>query len=243
MNQKNEETSKDSIKNIAWRLNRAIAFIKLNLTQLLICAIAITCFSAAVSAQTERLKVESVFTDISKNNCKDEEPAIHGNGTLLLSKCQGVAGNLIEITYLEHGQWIALISPAGKRFFIDLFTSSGEESYIREKIEWRGSRKREGFKPSAMIFEHRVFKRANPDGDPEIKIAVVHIKSGSACLVADGVSNKKFGMKEARQFADRVNMPCLSESDVNPQGAQWVEYSSVKKMGANLFKWKKLSAI
>ena len=182
----------------------------------------------SVEAQTNPRKFESVRTELSKKTCKERKDPDPGNGVLGVTKCQGTAGYLFEITNLEHGQSLALISPAGKRLSIDLFTPMGEESYIDKEIEWRGVRTGETFKPMALIFEHNIVQRIDRDKEPEAKIATVRIGSyNGACLIAAGVENENFGRKEARTFADDVNMPCLTENFLNPPSAYNEEYPSI----------------
>jgi len=187
----------------------------------------IAALSFSVFAQSE--KVESIQTKLSKETCVDQKGADGKNGILGVSKCQGVSGYSIEIVTYEHGQGLTLQTPTGEKLFIDLFTPLGEESYIGEEVEWRGVRKGETFEPIAMIFKQNTFQRIAPEKEPSNKIAVVRIERNSACLIAYAVPNRNFGLTKTREFADDVNMPCLTENDVAPRSALMREYPSVKE--------------
>ena len=205
-------------------------------TKLLTILILVSAFSVPALAQGQ--KIESVRTELSEKNCMEREDADPGNGVLGITRCRGTAGYSIEVENYEHGQGVSLITPAGEKHYVDMFTPMGEESYLDKEIEWRGIRSGNTFNPSAIIFEHNIVQRADRDKEPETKIAVVRIGSyNGACLIADGVENKNYGMNEARGFADDLNRPCLSKNFLNPPSIYNEEYSSIDEfLSANMSK-------
>lgn len=154
--------------------------------------------AAAVSAQ--KTKVTSVYTNLDTKFCKTLESSDEGTGWYR-GECKGFGGYKLQITEGDIRQSINVITPAKKKFELDLTgTVSTGFSFVGTKAEWRVATKGKKQMPIALIVR---FNASNPDdGTKNISYLVIaKIKENEIC-VTDVVEPDEKANEKARLLAD-----------------------------------------
>lgn len=161
--------------------------------------------TAAVPALAASPAIESVYTDISGDECTqvafDEE---HGSSHL---RCPGVAGYHLDLHDSDNRMSLDVVTPAGKSHPLEYWqTITWGFSHLGDKAEWR----LEAGKPIAVIA--RVNASENPEDASKITsyLAVAKITPDTICVIAK-IAPSARANEEARNAADRAaSQPCLS---------------------------------
>lgn len=154
-------------------------------------------------------KIESIYTDLKTEKCKEIELTDNEGGSYR-GECAGVAGYKLEVLEGDLRQSINVVAPNRKKFELNFWTTvSGAFSSVGEKAEWRITRSGKKITPTALIVRYNVNENPERAELNTSYLVVVKITKNSACVtdvVAPTVKNQN---AKARQLADAsVNKPC-----------------------------------
>lgn len=162
--------------------------------------------STAVSAQTN----SSVYTALDGPKCRTLESTTEGAG-YYKGQCVGIGGYKLIIEEGDIRQNMTVITPAGKKHDLNLWTVVGSGfSNLGPRVEWRVAGR--SMKPSALIVRYNV---ANPEDSSKGTswLVVVKITPGGIC-VTDKIAPGANQNEQARTAADgSASKPCLEAAN------------------------------
>ena len=168
---------------------------------ILICAV-------GAAAQTNR----SVYTNLGEKSCKTITSDSSEGGSYV-GICPGVGGYKLQVEEGDLRQNIQVITPAGKKHSLDLWTVVGSNfSSLGEKAEWRIRTQRGKVVPVALIVRYNL---SNPEDSTKIAsyLAVSKITASKICVtekIAPGAGANEAARVAADKSADK---PCLETSN------------------------------
>lgn len=166
---------------------------------ILVCAV-------CASAQPNR----SVYTNLGAKSCRPADSSEDGS---YVGICPGVGGYKLQVEEGDLRQNIQVITPAGKKHSLDLWTVVGSSfSSLGEKAEWRVRTQRGKVVPVALIVRYNL---SNPEDSTKgtSYLAVTKITAGKIC-VTDKIPPGAGANQAARVAADAsANKPCLESGN------------------------------
>lgn len=167
----------------------------------LVCAV-------CVSAQSNR----SVYTNLGEKSCKTIKADSSEAGSYV-GICGGVAGYKLQVEEGDLRQNIQVITPAGEKHSLDLWTVVGSSfSSLGEKAEWRVRTHKRKVVPVALIIRYNL---SQPEDSTKTTsyLAVTKITASKIC-VTDKITPGAGANVAARAAADKsAGKPCLEISD------------------------------
>lgn len=164
---------------------------------ILICA-------AGTFAQSNR----SIYTNLGEKSCRTIKADSSEAGSYV-GICGGVAGYKLQVEEGDLRQNIQVITPAGKKHSLDLWTVVGSSfSSLGEKAEWRVRTQKGKVLPVALIVRYNL---SNPEDSTKTTsyLAVTKITAAKIC-VTDKISPGAGANVAARAAADKsADKPCL----------------------------------
>ena len=168
---------------------------------ILICAV-------SASAQSNR----SVYTNLGEKSCRTIK-ADSSNVGSYEAICPGVGGYKLQVEEGDLRQNIQVITPAGQKHSLDLWTVVGSNfSSLGEKAEWRVRTQRGKVVPVALIVRYNL---SSPEDATKITsyLAVTKITAAKIC-VTDKIAPGADANVAARAAADKsADKPCLEISN------------------------------
>jgi len=166
--------------------------------KLLLAAIALS-LAAAASTVAQN---QSVYTSTRGSSCKTIEEFPDEGGSYI-GECRGVGGYKVELLEGDLRQTLNIVTPARKKFELDLWGFYGGFSYVGQKIEWRTK----GGIPVALIARFNVATPENSQMSTSY-LMVSKIGKAGAC-VTDIVLPSATQNADARTLADAArDKPC-----------------------------------
>ncbi len=139
---------------------------------ILVCAV-------GVFAQSNR----SVYTNLGEKGCRTIKADSSGAGSYE-GICPGVGGYKLQIEEGDLRQNIQVITPAGKKHSLDLWTVIGSSfSSLGDKAEWRVRTQKGKVVPVALIVRYNL---SNPEDSTKITsyLAVAKLTASRICITA-----------------------------------------------------------
>ena len=178
-------------------------------------------FALAILAATETAAaqaVTSIDTELVKGRCRfiDDDGEV---GHYALKRCPGLAGAQVFTEAGVHS--VALSFRWGKRKADDVVKSDS----IGTKLEWRGIKGSQGFRPHAIIVtivvkDHRADKKNNVLG-------VLRIEPRNACLMAvidEAANNGALALARATADKDAPSFSCKGgKAKLVGTSTQWTQ--------------------
>ena len=168
---------------------------------LLVCAV-------CASAQSNR----SVYTNLGEKSCRTIKSDSSEAGSYV-GLCGGVGGYKLQVEEGDLRQNIQVITPAGKKHSLDLWTVVGSSfSSLGEKAEWRVRTHRGKVVPVALIVRYNV-SNAEDSTKTTSYLAVTKITRSKICVtekIAPGAAANVTARAAADKSADK---PCLEISN------------------------------
>ena len=166
---------------------------------LAIAAFVATFFTTNVLAQNK-----SVYTSTKTSACRTISSNPNEGGSYV-GECKGVGGYKVRLIEGDIRQTLDIITPAKKKFELNLWGIFSGFSSIGEKLEWRTK----GGVPVALIARYNVAMNDDPRGDRSY-LMVAKIGKSSSC-VTDYVEAGPKQNETARDLADASSSkPCKS---------------------------------
>jgi hypothetical protein len=176
-------------------------------------ALAIVAIAETATAQT----VTSIDTELVKGRCRfiDDDGEV---GHYALKRCPGLAGARV---YTEAGVNAVKLSFRWGKRKVEVVDSSS----IGTKLEWRGTKSRQGFKPHAIIVtivikDHRADKKNNVLG-------VLRMEPRDACLMAvidEAANSDAPALARATADKDAPSFSCKGgKAKVVGAATQWTQ--------------------
>lgn len=168
---------------------------------ILVCAV-------CVSAQANR----STYTNLGAKSCRTikADPSEAGS---YVGVCPGVGGYKLQVEEGDLRQNIQVITPAGEKHSLDLWTVVGSNfSSLGEKAEWRVRTQRGKDVPVALIVRYNL---SSPEDSTKITsyLAVAKITASKTC-VTDKIAPGAGANVAARAAADKsADKPCLESGN------------------------------
>lgn len=168
---------------------------------ILVCAV-------CVSAQSNR----SVYTNLGEKSCRTIKADSSEAGSYE-AICPGVGGFKLQVEEGDLRQNIQVITPAGQKHSLDLWTVVGSSfSSLGEKAEWRVRTVKGKVVPVALIVRYSV---SNPEDSTKTTsyLAVTKITASKICVtekIAPGANANVAARTAADKSADK---PCLESSN------------------------------
>lgn len=160
----------------------------------------IVLFAVLLFANIAFAQNKSFYTSTGASACK-ATPASRDGG--YVGVCPGVGGYKVEFAEDDLRQNIWVVTPAKKKFDLNLWLIFGNFSAVGEKIEWR----KKGGVPVAMIIRYNVNDQG--DGKPATSYLMVAKISRTGACVTDIVKPGKSQNTLARSLADAAaSKPC-----------------------------------
>ena len=161
----------------------------------------------STSAQSNR----SVYTNLGEKSCRTIRSDSSGAGSYE-AICRGVGGYKLQVEEGDLRQNIQVITPAGQKHSLDLWTVVGSSfSSLGDKAEWRVKTQKGKQVPVALVLRYNV---ANPEDSIKSTsyLAVAKITPTKIC-VTDKIAPQANANAAARTAADRAGeKPCLEPS-------------------------------
>ena len=168
---------------------------------ILVCAV-------SASAQSNR----SVYTNLGAKSCRTIRADSSDAGSYV-GICAGVGGYKLQVEEGDLRQNIQVITPAGQKHSLDLWTVVGSNfSSLGDKAEWRVRTQRGKVVPVSLIVRYNL---SSPDDSTKITsyLAVVKITAAKIC-VTDKIAPGAGANVAARAAADKsADKPCLETSN------------------------------
>ena len=168
---------------------------------ILVCAL-------CVSAQSNR----SVYTNLGEKSCRTIKADSSEAGSYV-GICGGVGGYKLQVEEGDLRQNIQVITPAGQKHSLDLWTVVGSGfSSLGEKAEWRVRTQRGKVVPVALIVRYNL---SSPEDSTKITsyLAVAKIAASKIC-VTDKIAPGADANVAARNAADKsADKSCLESSN------------------------------
>ena len=168
---------------------------------ILVCAV-------CASAQSNR----SVYTNLGAKSCRTIRADSSEAGSYV-GICRGVGGYKLQVEEGDLRQNIQVITPAGQKHSLDLWTVVGSNfSSLGEKAEWRVRTQRGKVMPLALIVRYNL---SSPEGSTKLTsyLAVAKITASKICVtekIAPGAGANMAARAAADKSADK---PCLESSN------------------------------
>lgn len=154
----------------------------------------------------------SVYTNLGEKSCKTIESDSSEGGSYV-GLCGGVGGYKLQVEEGDLRQNIQVITPAGKKHSLDLWTVVGSSfSSLGDKAEWRVRTQKGKVVPVALIIRYNL---SNPEDSTKITsyLAVTKITASKIC-VTDKIAPGANANVAARTAADNsADKPCLETSN------------------------------
>ena len=167
----------------------------------LVCAV-------CASAQSNR----SVYTNLGEKSCRTVK-ADSSEGGSYVGLCGGVGGYKLQVEEGDLRQNIQVITPAGQKHSLDLWTVVGSSfSSLGEKAEWRVRTQKGRVVPVALIIRYNL---SNSEDSTKMTsyLAVTKITASKIC-VTDKIAPGAAANVAARAAADKsADKPCLEISN------------------------------
>lgn len=156
------------------------------------------------SAQSNR----SIYTNLGEKSCKTIK-ADDSEAGWYVGLCAGVGGYKLQVEEGDLRQNIQVITPAGQKHSLDLWTVIGSSfSSLGEKAEWRVRTQKGKVVPVALIVRYNL---SNPEDSTKTTsyLAVTKITAFKIC-VTDKIAPGPGANVAARVAADKsADKPCL----------------------------------
>ena len=150
----------------------------------------------------------SVYTNLGEKTCKTIESDSSEGGSYV-GLCAGVGGYKLQVEEGDLRQNIQVITPAGQKHSLDLWTVVGSSfSSLGDKAEWRVRTQKGKVVPVALIIRYNL---SNPEDSTKITsyLAVTKITASKIC-VTDKIAPGAGANVAARTAADKsADKPCL----------------------------------
>jgi hypothetical protein len=176
----------------------------MNWGQVVFCILAC---AVCASAQSNR----SVYTNLGEKSCRTIK-ADSSEGGSYVGLCRGVSGYKLQVEEGDLRQNIQVITPAGQKHSLDLWTVVGSSfSSLGDKAEWRVKTQKGKQVPVALVLRYNV---ANPEDSTKSTsyLAVAKITPTKIC-VTDKIAPQANANASARTAADSAGAkPCLEPS-------------------------------
>ena len=168
---------------------------------ILVCAV-------CVSAQSNR----SVYTNLGEKSCRTIKADSSEAGSYV-GLCGGVGGYKLQVEEGDLRQNIQVITPAGQKHSLDLWTIVGSSfSSLGEKAEWRVRTQRGKVVPVALIVRYNL-SHAEDSTKAISYLAVAKITAAKIC-VTDKIPPGAGANVAARAAADKsADKPCLESGN------------------------------
>src|SRR5688572_11146680 len=156
---------------------------------ILVCAV-------CASAQSNR----SVYTNVGEKSCRTIKSDASEAGSYV-GLCRGVSGYKLQVEEGDLRQNIQVITPAGQKHSLDLWTVVGSSfSSLGDKAEWRVKTQKGKQVPVALVLRYNV---ANPEDSTKSTsyLAVAKITPTKIC-VTDKIAPQANAYASARTAAD-----------------------------------------
>lgn len=164
--------------------------------------------AVSASAQANR----SVYTNLGEKSCKTIKADSSEAGSYE-AICRGVGGYKLQVEEGDLRQNIQVITPAGQKHSLDLWTVIGSSfSSLGEKAEWRVKTVKGKVVPVGLIVRYNL---SNPEDSTKITsyLAVTKITAAKIC-VTDKIGPGADANVAARAAADKsADKPCLETSN------------------------------
>ncbi len=163
-------------------------------------------------------KIESIYTDLTAEKCKNIESDDTGSG-YSRDECPGVGGYKLQVIESDIRQTINIIIRDGKKHELNFQkVVSPSFSYTGKKAEWRVVRENGQIKPIALIVRYNFTVNPAISSEEASYLTVTKVTENLACAT-DVVKSVKNQNVKARQLADvSANKPCLKEYPWLPKG-------------------------
>ena len=162
----------------------------------------------SASAQSNR----SVYTNLGEKSCKTIKADSSEAGSYV-GLCGGVGGYKLQVEEGDLRQNIQVITPAGKKHSLDLWTVVGSSfSSLGDKAEWRVRTQKGKVVPVALIVRYNV---SSPEDSTKTTsyLAVAKITAAKIC-VTDKIAPGAGANEAARAAADKsADKPCVESSN------------------------------
>ena len=169
--------------------------------------IAFCVFVCAVGAAAQSNR--SIYTNLGEKSCKTIKADASEAGSYV-GLCGGAGGYKLQVEEGDLRQNIQVITPAGKKHSLDLWTVVGSSfSSLGDKAEWRVRTQKGKTVPVALIVRYNV---SNPEDSTKTTsyLAVAKITAAQIC-VTDRIGPGAGANVAARTAADgSANKPCLA---------------------------------
>lgn len=155
-------------------------------------------------------EVNGMYTDIVGKRCERHiDDQTTGASTL---HCPGVAGYRLHVSEDDDRFSITVLAAEKRSYDLNLWEVITRGFFtLGQRVEWRvktGSGKRI---PVALIVPIYTSDQSAANGTPPMHyLAVVHIRSDTACVVAKISGGTLLADKKAREIADGAALPCLA---------------------------------
>ena len=160
--------------------------------------------AVCASAQSNR----SIYTNLGAKNCRTIKADSSEAGSYV-GICRGVGGYKLQVEEGDLRQNIQVITPAGQKHSLDLWTVVGSSfSSLGEKAEWRVRTQKGKVVPVALIVRYNL---SNPEDSTRTTsyLAVTKITAAKIC-VTDNIAPGAGANVAARSAADKsAERPCL----------------------------------
>ncbi|HEY5839119.1 MAG TPA: hypothetical protein VIT19_08795 [Pyrinomonadaceae bacterium] len=164
--------------------------------------------AVSASAQSNR----SVYTNLGEKSCRTIK-ADSSNVGSYVGICGGVSGYKLQVEEGDLRQNIQVITPAGQKHSLDLWTVVGSNfSSLGNKAEWRVRTQRGKVVPVALIVRYNL---SSPEDSTKLTsyLAVAKITASKIC-VTDKIAPAADANVAARAAADNsADKPCLESSN------------------------------
>lgn len=171
-------------------------------------AFCILVITAGGFAQTNR----SIYTNLGERSCRTIKADSSEAGSYV-GICGGVGGYKLQVEEGDLRQNIQVITPAGQKHSLDLWTVVGSNfSSLGEKVEWRVRTQRGKVVPVALIVRYNL---SSPEDSTKTTsyLAVAKITAAKIC-VTDKIAPGAGANVAARAAADKsADKPCLESSN------------------------------
>ena len=178
---------------------------RMNLGRVVFC---ILVCAVGAYAQSNR----SIYTNLGEKSCRTIKADSSGAGSYE-AICPGVGGFKLQVEEGDLRQNIQVITPAGQKHSLDLWTVVGSSfSSLGEKAEWRVRTVRGKVVPVALIVRYNV---SNPEDSTKTTsyLAVTKITAAKIC-VTDKIGPGAAANMAARTAADKsAEKPCLESGN------------------------------
>lgn len=169
--------------------------------------VAICILAGAVGALAQSNR--TIYTSLSEKSCRTIKADSSEAGSYV-GLCRGVGGYKLQVEEGDLRQNIQVITPAGRKHSLDLWTVVGSSfSSLGDKAEWRVRTQKGKVVPFALIVRYNVSDPENSTKSTSY-LAVTKITADQIC-VTDKIPPGAGANLAARAAADVAsNKPCLS---------------------------------